>query len=500
MARRDDCRPNQVVIGGARSAPAPPYKSMILTGHLSTSDKARSDYAYIPFDVPAGIVRLDIRYSISHPRDAADLRGEGNTIDIGIFDPRGHEFGTGRGFRGWSGSDRDRFFIAEDAATPGYLAGPIQPGEWHVIFGLYHLAEEGCDYQLEIEFTPGPSTLTAADPPTLPGFQPALNDTPGWVRGDLQCHTQHSDAEGALDTLLSTARTRGLDFLAVTDHNTVSHIHEFPAQAGQRPLLIPATEVTTYAGHMNVWGLRAWQEFRCSAADRVAMRAIIDLAHAQGGLCSVNHPKTDGPPWEYGDLPYDCVEAWQAPWPFRNEESLAFWDALLMAGRRVIAVGGSDYHQPLLPMQGRPHLLGQPTTWVYADALSVEGVLAGLRRGHACVSADIDGARLDLRVFDGANWREMGDTARPPTGEISVTCQVWDGAGGVLRLIADGAVIAEAPVDADDWRREWPRIASPARYLRAELIRRNPLIGGWMMLALGNPVFIRRGGSRWAPP
>ena len=132
-------------------------------------------------------------------------------------------------------------------------------------------------------------------------------------------------------------------------------------------------------------------------------------------------------PWEYGDLPYDCVEAWQAPWPFRNEESLAFWDALLLAGRRVIAVGGSDYHQPLLPMQGRPHLLGQPITWVYANALSVEGVLAGLRSGRVCISADVDGARLDLRVFDGTDWREMGDTATPSSGEISVTCQVTGG-------------------------------------------------------------------------
>lgn len=463
---------------------------LTLTGHLTPADKARADYAYIPFDMPAGIVRLDIRYSVSHARDAADLRGQGNTIDIGIFDPRGHAFGTGRGFRGWSGSDRDRFFIAEEAATPGYLAGPLQPGEWHVIFGLYHLADEGCDFALEIELTEGRTKLAAKDPPPLPGYLPALNNTPGWYRGDLQCHTHHSDAKGSLDTLLVTARTRGLDFLAVTDHNTISHIHEFPAHAGQRPLLMSASEVTTYYGHMNVWGLRAWQEFRCSAGARVAMRDIINLAHAQGGLCSVNHPKTDGPAWEYGDLPYDCVEAWQAPWPFRNEESLGFWDALLMAGRRVIAVGGSDYHQPLLPMQGRPHLLGQPTTWVYANSLSVEGVLAGLRRGRVCVSADVEGARLDMRVFDGAEWREMGAAVSAPTGALTALCHVRGGAGGVLRLIADGAVVAEAPVDSDGWTRAWSGIAPPKRYLRAEVIQRNPMIGGWMMLALGNPLFI----------
>jgi len=78
-------------------------------------------------------------------------------------------------------------------------------------------------------------------------------------------------------------------------------------------------------------------------------------------------------------------------------------------------------------------------------------------------------------------------------GDATVFCQVTGGAGGALRLIADGAVVAEAPVEADDWTRTWSGVASPVRYLRAELIRRNPLIGGWMMLALSNPVFIDHG-------
>ena len=78
MARNPDCRPD--------------YMLLSLTGYIDPEEKTHSDYAYIPFDMPAGIVRIDIRYSVSHPRDAADLRGEGNTIDIGVFDPRGHDF------------------------------------------------------------------------------------------------------------------------------------------------------------------------------------------------------------------------------------------------------------------------------------------------------------------------------------------------------------------------------------------------------------------------
>lgn len=462
--------------------------TLTLTGTLTRDDKACDDYAYLPFEMPAGIARVDVRYWVSRPRDAADLAGAGNTIDIGIFDPRGIAFGTGAGFRGWSGSDRASFFIALNEATPGYLAGPLPPGAWNIILGLYNVAAEGCAYTVEITLTPGDGTA-APGALDLPGWLPALPGGAGWYRGDLQCHTHHSDGKGSLDTLLSTARSRGLDFLAVTDHNTVSHILEYPRHAGRRPLLIPATEVTTYYGHMNVWGLRAWQEFRCGRADAAMMRSIIDLAHAAGCLCSVNHPKTDGPRWEYGDLPFDCVEAWQAPWPFRNEESLAFWEALLTAGRRVIAVGGSDYHQPLQAMQPRPHLLGQPTTWARSGDLSVSGILGAIRAGRVCVSGDVDGARLELRVREGGAWREMGDAVPARGGPIDAICQVWGGDGGELRLIADGVTVATADVSDGEWRGQWPALSRPARTLRAELVRHNPAIGGWMMLALGNPVF-----------
>lgn len=109
-----------------------------ISAHISPSDKAAGDYCYVPFDVPAGIVRIDVRYEYSHPRHHGDFEGVGNTIDLGLFDPRGHAFGNGAGFRGWSGSDRAQISLGESAAdtTPGYLAGPIPAGRWHVILGL----------------------------------------------------------------------------------------------------------------------------------------------------------------------------------------------------------------------------------------------------------------------------------------------------------------------------------------------------------------------------
>ena len=52
-------------------------------------------WAYVPFDVPAGIQRIDV--STSH--DQFSLLGIGrNVLDLGIFGPAGHELGNAEGF------------------------------------------------------------------------------------------------------------------------------------------------------------------------------------------------------------------------------------------------------------------------------------------------------------------------------------------------------------------------------------------------------------------
>ena len=58
-----------------------------------------------------------------------------NVLDLGIFGAAGHDLGNAAGFRGWSGGARDGFVISSTHATPGYLAGPIEPGVWAVALG-----------------------------------------------------------------------------------------------------------------------------------------------------------------------------------------------------------------------------------------------------------------------------------------------------------------------------------------------------------------------------
>lgn len=486
--------------------------NLVLEGHITPADKARSDYLYLPFELPAPACRLHVRYRYSDAM-SADQREGGNVIDIGLFDPRGAEFPGGAGFRGWSGSARSEFTITPTDATPGYLPGPLPAGRYQIILGLYRIWSHGADYTVEIEIEGlgekgkrekgDKEEGTGGDQEHFPySLIPFSTSSPPsiWLQGDLQSHTEHSDAKGTLAQLVAKARALQLDFLAVTDHNTVSHHPHLADLADERLLLIPGQEVTTYYGHMNIWGTSRWCDFRCRTNEEMA--AVIELAHASGGVCSINHPKQDGPAWEYDlDLPVDAIEVWQAPWPWRNTESLALWDRLLNAGRRLPAVGGSDYHCPAEEEMGYIWL-GMPTTWVKAAERSVPAVLEAIRAGRASISAMPDGPRLDLRAMSSHGTAGMGESLVVNPGErIELEVDIEQGTGWTLWLVADGAVAHKEPITTTPATVRVPLVAE--RYVRAELVGDAPRellppeappdldLRDWRW-ALSNPIYVMR--------
>src|SRR5260221_11031337 len=101
----------------------------------------------------------------------------------------------------------------------------------------------------DLEFRPS-ATAERRPPRDLPAV-----DGLRWFAGDLHAHTVHSDGALTVSELAVLAARTGLDFLAITDHNTVSH-HPFLEAASRHSgvALIPGQEVTTELGHANEWG------------------------------------------------------------------------------------------------------------------------------------------------------------------------------------------------------------------------------------------------------
>jgi hypothetical protein len=355
---------------------------------LSIDDQIENRYLEVPFEIPAGRAADALEVTLTYDRDAA-------VIDLGCCDPER--------WRGWSGGARSRFAITPGAATPGYEPGELVPGRWAVVLGLHGLPAEPVDVTVTIATgidagvvedeppAPPPPSGSGADSRAGTGRTRLGRDLPApegltWFAGDLHAHTTHSDGTLSIAQLTAAAAGRGLDFLAVTDHNTVSHHAHLPGVgAAYDVCLLPGQEVTTHAGHANAFGGIGWVDFR-----RPAAQWLSDVEE-RGGLLSVNHPVQDDCGWLH-PVRTGFLELWHISW-FLDLTATGPWaylqaaaGALGSAGQptqlgRPVLLGGSDFHTP---DQGFPP--GTPTTWVAAEDRTPEAILDAVRHGRTAIS------------------------------------------------------------------------------------------------------------------
>ncbi|MCH7699157.1 MAG: CehA/McbA family metallohydrolase [Chloroflexi bacterium] len=462
-------------------------------------------FHHLAFEMPEGATRLEVTYHFEKldaeeaKRIEEELRksvpygaGGQNVVDVGIFDQRGHDELTG-GFRGWSGGSRTGFYISHRDATPGYIRGPLAPGEWSVVLGCPTLRGERARYWVDIDIDVDPNA-GASDVQLFAPVQVkshARNGERRWYKGDFHSHTVHSDGYNSIDEYVVEAGRVGLDFLAITDHNTTSHFEEIAMRTDDL-LLVPGEEVTTAWGHANVWGLGAWVDFRCT--DDAGMQRVLDFVHERGGLFSPNHPKP-GYPWEFGGVQgYRVAEAWQGPWRLGNEESRDFWERRLRNGERVTAVGGSDCHSIAPARIIHPWTLGNPCTWVNVQGeLDEAGVLDAVRAGHAFVSEDPTGPFLEFTAeCNGATYM-MGDAIEAPQGSDVLFKLGYRGpVEKKLRLIRDGEPWQEVVAEKEEQTFEFEARLDEPGYVRTEAagFRGRPERGE-VVHALTNPIYLR---------
>ena len=418
-----------------------------LTFALTRADQAANPYFYAPFAVPAGVTRIDVALSYDRSDDCV--------VDLGILDPQATDFPSSSGFRGWSGGARNAFFVATDDATPGYLPGPVPAGDWRIVLGLYRIPAHGATIALTIKLDTAERTVAG-----MPASRMTVRRGAGWYKGDLHCHTFHSDARGAPEVLHAAASQAGLDFLAVTDHNTISQQRYFGPRSSPDLIFIPAMEITTSSGHANVFGLEDWIDFRITQPADV--HDLAEQVHGKGGLLSINHDK---PPmgWEHEVPDIDCMEAWQSHWLAGNWIALDRYESRLRAGRRIALVGGSDFHQPARLLPEGPLTLARPTTKLWLDELSEPAVLAALKAGRAYVTEAPDGPHLSFT----ANGEPMGSALG--AGPVEIDAEIDGAAGDRLVWIDARGPLAETVIPDESWR---PTFAfdDVRTFLRAEIV------------------------------
>lgn len=336
--------------------------------HLGLHDQIADRYQSIPFTIAPGAPSLSVTLSYDTSQGVLDLGCEGPA-----------------GWRGWSGGARDRFTIGPTEATPGYLPGELEPGTWQVILGVHQLPAAGLDVTVRIS-TPAtePAEREQAAVPQARSVRGSERDLPAppglrWFCGDFHAHTVHSDGSESISELAARGVRAGLDFVAVTDHNTVSHHRHLPTIGQEHGItLVPGQEVTTSRGHANAFGDIGWIDFR-----RPASTWVTEVA-ARGGVLSINHPLEADCAWLHPleTLPA-ALELWHVSW-FRDLTATGAFAYLQQWGTNVTAIGGSDFHRP---EQG--WTLGMPTTWVAAEDDSPEAILAGVQAGRTAISVGV---------------------------------------------------------------------------------------------------------------
>ncbi|MDZ7266310.1 MAG: CehA/McbA family metallohydrolase [candidate division KSB1 bacterium] len=388
---------------------------------------------------------------------------------------------------------------------------------------------------------------------------PAL---PGYCQGDLHCHSDATSDQvefGApLGACAALGKAMGLSFCAVTDHSydlddfPDDYLHNDPALRKWHALraeiaahnagasgfvIIPGEEVSCGNAqgrnvHFLIFNHSRFIRGSGDSAERwlrTRPEHTITEVLAQlepDALAFAAHPAVPPPVlekwllgrghWQHADLAHprlNGLQFWNGGKKW-EEEGLQQWRALLLAGRRIYTIAGSDAHGnfnrfrqiafPFVKMvEHHRHLFGSVRTAALLEGrLGLDSLLAALRLGRACLTT---GPLLDLRVI-AATGRQarLGDYIPLASGRLQIAAvstaefgslaqvRIWRGDPAQHReeIIHEVQPAArtftyQAEVPLPHTGRDF--------YLRAEaLSERTPLLPGQSTFcrALTNPIWV----------
>lgn len=207
------------------------------------------------------------------------------------------------------------------------------------------------------------------------------------MRFDLHVHSNYSDGHDDVKTILKAARKRGLNGIAVTDHDSLGG-----SRAARRiikdlnfeMIVIPGVEVTTSRGHLLALGINELPERGLTPEETT------EAVHDLGGITIVPHPYH---PFRHaiGRIPdCDAVEVYNSKHLFGIANARARLGA---KRRRLPMVAGSDSHFAVT--------VGLGVTRIEAD--DAMGAVEAIRQGKT----KIEGRRTPPRFFIGNTFQAI---------------------------------------------------------------------------------------------
>jgi len=302
-------------------------------------------------------------------------------------------------------------------------------------------------------------------------------------KGCLHVHSTYSDGDASVQEILDAARRAGLDYLVLTDHDTLQARHDGFAGWHDGVLLVVGAEVHAGRHHCMALGLEELDGLSRTRRTKDTLEEI----KARAGLAFVVHPCPCHKPlfgvwvpgWDEWDLEcFDGLEIWPylhdwisdlTPWNFfshhrqpdawvkgPDQRVLRWWD-ICGQRRRVVGIGSLDNHARRLPFRRWPLLEMLPHDYAFrtvrthlvspqpftgnaeADTALLYRLLA---EGRCYVSYDLlaDPSGFLFEARRGQATLPMGSEV--PAGapvDLSVTAP----RAAHLRVLKDGQTIAE---------------------------------------------------------
>jgi len=378
------------------------------------------------------------------------------------------------------------------------------------------------------------------DPTSVPGKARLPFDTRvfsekgGWFRGELFAHSNHGRGSESVRDLIRRAERANLDFLAITDRNTMDAVFD-PDFKSDRLVLIPAMKWgNDERGYALIYGPRTMPDppGTVPAAQMECIRV-----QAQGGVFAIAHPCFPTAPWQWGLSYVNAIQVWARSWrdvpPMgleqlgdvyqqrteptpeqlaqgrrprlihsiaaaaaesslapvsANMQSTKFWDYELARGLMAMPIAGSGSASPKVP-------LGRPITYIRARNKSLPALMEGFRQGHVYVSSGLDGPQLYFRADVLGNGRfdvDIGGVI-PLNMHVIFEVGVINAKGKKLEILKNGRPILTKIIEEDGFGANFEQKPSSNANYRVRIIGppENPRsgFGPLEVYAMSGPIY-----------
>lgn len=261
--------------------------------------------------------------------------------------------------------------------------------------------------------------------------------------GAIHIHSVYSDGSGEIIEIVTAAQESGLDYLILTDHNTLRALKEGYESCYDKTLLFVGCEINDKENKNHYLALGVNETY----STRISAKEYVKKIKDSGGIGFLAHPhekrthmkEHPAYPWtEWSSDDFTGIEIWNhmSEWmenlteqnkyqsflhPLKSitqppEETLKKWDELNL-GRKVVGIGGVDAHAHKYNLLGfleveifpykvlfksiRTHILTtEEITFEKAMfAKSKELIYSALKEGSCFVANDYHGDSKGFRFF-----------------------------------------------------------------------------------------------------